>query len=56
MDDNRGGKGYFGLENGGISVFALESARHHLTGQPRVARDIGSENGGQPAFEVSRGH
>src|ERR1700730_1475089 len=23
MDDNRSGKGYFGLENGGISVFAL---------------------------------
>src|ERR1700730_14709893 len=22
MDDNRSGKGYFGLENGGISVFA----------------------------------
>ena len=25
MDDNRGGKGYFGLENGGISVFAPRS-------------------------------
>src|ERR1700680_177738 len=30
MDDNRSGKGYFGLENGGISVFALGSFSCYL--------------------------
>src|ERR1700730_3985037 len=30
MDDNRSGKGYFGLENGGISVFDLGSSSCYL--------------------------